>query len=220
MRPARVAAVETLSPRFRLIALEGEALKGVAWLPGQKVQVAIGSGLSSRTYTPVSWDADAGWTRLLAFLHGDGPGSRWAASLRQGDGCQFLGPRSSLDLSGTDAPAMLFGDETSFGLGAALQRESAAAELVFEVSDAAESRAVLTAIGLAQATVVERREGDTHLAAIGADLSRHVARGARFVLTGKAQSIQSVSKALKKSGVASSSVKSKAYWSPGKTGLD
>lgn len=220
MRPAQIASVETVSPHFRLIDLKGEALKGVAWLPGQKVQVAIGSGFSSRTYTPMSWDADTGRTRLLAFLHGDGPGSRWAASLRQGEGCQFLGPRGSLDLSGADAPVVLFGDETSFGLGAALQRERVDAQWVFEVSDAAESHAVLTAIGLAHATVIERREGDAHLAAIGADLSRHVARGARFVLTGKAQSIQSVSKALKQSGVASSNVKSKAYWSPGKTGLD
>lgn len=84
MRPARVAAVKTLSPRFRLIDLEGDDLKGVTWLPGHKVQVSIGSGLSSRTYTPMSWDADAGRTRLLAFVHGDGPGSRWAASLLEG----------------------------------------------------------------------------------------------------------------------------------------
>lgn len=160
MRPARVAAVQTLSPRFRLIDLEGEALTGVAWLPGHKVQVAVGSGLSSRTYTPMSWDADSGRTRLLAFLHGDGPGSRWAAGLLQGESCQFLGPRGSFDLSGADAPVVLFGDETSFGLGAALQRERVDAQWVFEVSDAAESRAVLKVIGLAQATVIERREGD------------------------------------------------------------
>lgn len=220
MRPARVAAVETLSPRFRLIDLEGEGLKSVAWLPGQKVQVAIGSGLSSRTYTPMSWDADAGRTRLLAFLQGDGPGSRWAGNLVEGEGCQFLGPRRSLDLSGADGSVVLFGDETSFALATAMQGSSPAAEIVFEVSDAAESRAVLMAIGLGRATVIERRDGDAHLAAIGADLSRHVGRGARFVLTGKAQSIQRVSQALKKSGMASSSVKAKAYWSPGKTGLD
>ncbi len=220
MRPARVAAVEALSPRFRLIDLEGECLKNVAWQPGQKVQVAIGAGLSSRTYTPMSWDADAGRTRMLAYLHGDGPGSRWAGSLLAGQVCQFLGPRRSLDLSGADGPVILFGDETSFGLAAALRNDPAATELVFEVSGAAESRAVLTAIGLDRATVIERRDGGVHLAAIGADLSRHVTPNARFVLTGKAQSIQSVSQALKKSGMGSSSVKSKAYWSPGKTGLD
>lgn len=220
MRPARVAAVETLSPRFRLIDLEGEGLKGVAWLPGQKVQVAIGAGLSSRTYTPMSWDADAGRTRLLAFLHGDGPGSRWAGNLLGGEACQFLGPRRSLDLSDAAGPVVLFGDETSFGLAAAMEDSSPAAELVFEVSDAAESRPVLMAIGLGRATVIERRDGDAHLTEIGPDLAGHGARSARFVLTGKAQSIQSVSQALKKTGIGSSSVKAKAYWSPGKTGLD
>lgn len=218
-RPMRVSAVEPISPRFRLIDLEGDGLKSVAWLPGQKVQMAIGARLSSRTYTPRSWDADAGRTQLLAFLHGDGPGSRWASNLLEGDDCQFFGPRRSLDVSGADGPVVLSGDETSFGLAAALQGGPAAAELVFEVSDAAESRAVLTALGLGRATVIKRRDNDAHLAAIGADLSRHVARGARFVLTGKAQSVQTVSQALK-SGMGSSSVKSKAYWSPGRTGLD
>jgi len=40
------------------------------------------------------------------------------------------------------------------------------------------------------------------------------------VLTGKAQSIQYVSRALKIAGVGSSRIKAKAYWAPGKTGLD
>lgn len=219
-RPARVAAVEALSPRFRLIDLEGDGLKGVAWSPGQKVQVVIGSGLSTRTYTPLSWDAESGRTRVLVFLHGEGPGSLWADGLLAGQDCQVLGPRRSLDLEDNHAPVVLFGDETSFGLAAALQGGSADAELTFEVSDADESRSVLTALGLGRATVTERRDGDAHLPAIGANLSLHLARGALFVLTGKAQSIQNVSQVLRKSGMASSGVRSKAYWSPGKTGLD
>ncbi len=110
MRPARIAAIETLSPHFRLVDLEGDALKGVAWAVGQKVQVSMGSGLSARTYTPVSWDADSGRTLILTFAHGDGPGSRWASGLREGDTCQFFGPRRSLDLSGLERPIVLFGD--------------------------------------------------------------------------------------------------------------
>jgi len=47
MRPARVAAVETLSPHFRLVDLEGEALRSVAWTAGQKIQVSMGSGLTA-----------------------------------------------------------------------------------------------------------------------------------------------------------------------------
>jgi ferric-chelate reductase (NADPH) len=222
MRPARVAAVETLSPHFRLVDLEGEALRNVAWAVGQKIQIAMGSGFSARTYTPMSWDAVSGRTRLLAFGHGDGPGGRWSSGLREGDTCQFFGPRRSLDLSGLQSPVVLFGDETSFGLAVALRDSSQAdgAIHVFEASDAAESRPVLEAIGLGQATLIERIADDVHLAAAEAEVLRLAASGAHFVLTGKASSIQRVSCALKAAGVVSSRVKTKAYWAPGKVGLD
>ena len=222
MRPARVTAVETLSPHFRLVDLEGEALRNVAWTIGQKVQVAIGSGLSARTYTPMSWHSDKGRTRMLTFSHGDGPGSRWASGLREGDTCQFFGPRRSLDLSGLAAPVVLFGDETSFGLAAAL-RDSPRGDgaiHVFEASDVAESRLVLEAIGLGQATLIERIADDAHLAAAEAEVLRLAASGAHFVLTGKASSIQRVSRALKAVGVESQRLKTKAYWAEGKVGLD
>lgn len=222
MRPARVAAVETLSPHFRLVDLEGEALRNVAWTPGQKVQVAMGSGLTARTYTPMSWNADSGGTRLLTFAHGEGPGSRWASGLRAGDTCQFFGPRRSLDLSGFASPIVLFGDETSFGLAAALREshQGARALHVFEVSNVAESRRVLEALGLAQATLIERIADDAHLAAAEAEVLRLAAHGTHYVLTGKASSIQRVSRALKAAGVVSSRLKTRAYWARGKTGLD
>jgi ferric-chelate reductase (NADPH) len=222
MRPARVAAVETLSPHFRLVDLEGEALRNIAWTPGQKVQVAMGSGLSARTYTPISWDAGSGRTRLLTFAHGDGPGSRWAGGLCEGAACQFFGPRPSLDLSGLESPVVLFGNETSFGLAAALRGSPRAEGVthVFEASDVAESQAGLEAIGLGHATLIERMADDAHLAAAKAEVVRLAASGAHFVLTGKASSIQQVSRALKAVGVVSSRVKTKAYWAQGKIGLD
>ncbi len=222
MRPAHVAAVETLSPHFRLVHLEGDALGKVAWTAGQKVQVSIGSGLSARTYTPMSWDADSGRTRMLTFAHGDGPGSRWASGLRKGDICQLFGPRRSLDLSGLESPVVLFGDETSFGLAAALRASAlgTGAIHVFETSDVAESRPVLEAIGLGGATLIERTAEDAHLAVAETEILRLAASRAHFVLTGKASSIQRVSRALKTVGVVSSRVKTKAYWAPGKVGLD
>lgn len=221
MRPARVAAVRTLSPHFRLAELEGDALRNVAWTAGQKVQVSMNSGLSARTYTPMSWDAD-GRTRILTFAHGDGPGSRWAIGLREGDTCQFFGPRRSLDLSGLAAPVVLFGDETSFGLAAALRDAPQGADAihVFEGSDVAELRPVLEAIGLGQANLIERTSGETHLAAVEAEALRLAASGAHFILTGKASSIQRVGRALKAAGVVSSRIKARAYWAQGRTGLD
>jgi NADPH-dependent ferric siderophore reductase len=117
---------------------------------------------------------------------------------------------------------VLFGDETSFGLAAALREcpPGAGAIHVFEASDVAESRPVLEAIGLGQATLIERIADDAHLAAAEAEVLRLAASGAHFVLTGKASSIQRVSRALKADRIVSSRVKTKAYWAPGKTGLD
>lgn len=222
MRSARIAAAETLAPQFRLLQLEGEALRDVAWTVGQKVQVSIGSGLGARTYTPMSWDAGAGSMRLLTFIHGDGPGSRWATGLQVGDDCQFFGPRRSLDLSGLDAPVVLFGDETSFALAAALRHGplAAGAVEVFEVSDVGAARPVLDVVGLREATLIERIADDVHLGDAEAELLRFAARGAHFVLTGKASSIQRVSRALKAAGVVPSRLRTKAYWAPGKVGLD
>jgi NADPH-dependent ferric siderophore reductase len=222
MRPARVTAIETLSPRFRLVELEGEALQDVAWTAGQKIQVAMGAGLSARTYTPMSWDTSKGRTRLLAFAHGDGPGSRWASSLCEGDICQFFGPRRSLDLAGFVAPVVLFGDETSFGIAAALRNnlQAGGALHMFEASDVVESRQVLDAISLSEARLIARSASDSHLATIEAETLRLAANGAQFILTGKASSIQRISRALKAAGVASSRINAKAYWAPGKSGLD
>ncbi|MBR0841212.1 siderophore-interacting protein [Bradyrhizobium liaoningense] len=222
MRPARVAIVKTLSPHFRLVELEGDALKDVAWTAGQKIQVAMGAGLSARTYTPMSWDAGGGRTRLLAFAHGEGPGSRWASALREGESCQFFGPRSSLELAGLEAPVVLFGDETSFGLAAALRDslQAGGALHMFETTDVAESQQVLDAINFGAARLIPRSVDDAHLAAIEAEMLRLAANGAQFVLTGKASSIQRISRALKTAGVASSRMRTKAYWAPGKTGLD
>ena len=116
---------------------------------------------------------------------------------------------------------VLFGDESSFGLGAALRAiPGFSATFLFEATEIAESRLVLDAIGLGEATVIERAPDDAHLAAIAAEMSSLAAGGANFVLTGKARSIQQVSRVLKTVGVGSSRVKAKAYWAPGKVGLD
>jgi len=43
MKRAIVVATEQLADRFRLITIEGAALKGTAWTPGQKILIAMGS---------------------------------------------------------------------------------------------------------------------------------------------------------------------------------
>ena len=85
MKRASLVANEPVADRFHLITLEGPALRGVAWLPGQKVQIAMGSAFVTRTYTPIDWDPSAGRTRILGWSHGDGPGSAWVRTASPGD---------------------------------------------------------------------------------------------------------------------------------------
>jgi NADPH-dependent ferric siderophore reductase len=223
MRPARVTGVTSLSENFRLIGFQGEALKNCTWSPGDKVQLKLDGGLITRTYTPVEWDWELGRTHFLAYCHGAGPGSEWARQVMVGDQRQFFGPRGSLELVSLASPTVLFGDETSFALAVALERNaepSVERRFIFEVNDRRESAAVLGALGLEATIVVERRPDDAHLHQVSHAIRGFVQPTSTFVLSGKASSIQHVSRTLKANGIETRRLRAKAYWAPGKVGLD
>lgn len=222
-RQATVAAVSEPAPRFRGFTLSGESLRGVTFRPGDKVQFFLGDD-GMRTYTPVRWDSARGTAEFLAYLHGATPGARWARGLREGDGCQLFGPRSSLPLDDYTGPVLLVGDETSLAVAQSLalvRGGDPGLAFAFEASDASEVSALLPSLGLGGATVVERRPGAAHLGeladAIGARLGSQP--GTRLVMTGQAQSIQALRTRLGERGQKASG-KNKAYWSVGRVGLD
>ncbi|MBB6561753.1 NADPH-dependent ferric siderophore reductase [Acidovorax soli] len=223
LRNTWVAAVEPVAQRFRRITLEGEALQGVAWAPGHKLQVKVAGPFTARTFTPIVFDAERGRTRILGHAHGAGPGSDWLRRVRVGDACQVFGPHRSLALGDLTGPVVLHGDETSFGLAAAVGAAMAGKALprcVFEVESRTESAQALQALGVVPALLVERSDEAGRLQAIGGLWSQCSGDGTRFVLTGRAQSIQQARQALKARGVPASRIVSKAYWAPGKTGMD
>jgi ferric-chelate reductase (NADPH) len=223
-KQASVTELRRVSEQFSLITLRGDALRGVSWIPGQKIQVQLG-GFVQRTFTPLSWDAVEGSTVLLVYLHGDGPAVRWARALEIGTPCSLFGPRASLDLNALDRKALLFGDETSFGLAHALRftsQGSAGVELLLEVSSLVEAEQALQAVGVTGAHLVERRPGDAHLGVVEETaedlLRRHSLQSS--VLSGKATSIQKLNRRLRALGLSRQRIRTKAYWAPGKKGLD
>lgn len=222
MKHAIVATCEDLGGGFRLVTFEGAALKGVTWTPGHKVQVAMGSAFVKRTYTPIEWNAEAGRSCILGYEHGDGPGSVWLRTLEPGDECDLFGSRASVDLSGAAGPLALFGDETSMGLAYALTHQYPERPVTcqFEVDDLTSCEKVITQMGLSASTLVARRGGDAHLDEIEAVLTGFASTGATFVLTGKASTVQRLRQHLKRSDVPARRIVTKAYWAPGKTGLD
>ncbi|MFV0623796.1 siderophore-interacting protein [Sphingomonas sp. ac-8] len=222
MRRATVAATERLTEGFTLLTLEGTALRDVAWTPGQKIQVAMGSAFVARTYTPIVWNAAAGRTCILGFDPGEGPGARWLRHAAVGDACDLLGPRASVDLRRLPGPIALFGDETAIGLGHALrhQHPHSAVRCHFEVGDEAAARDVLRCMDLDDAALFDRRADEAHLEAVEALLPALDAGGATFVLTGRAGMVQRLHRALKRHAVPRGRILTKVYWAPGKTGLD
>lgn len=223
MKQARIVETESVAAGFRLITLESPEFRGLHWIPGQKVQIAMGSAFVARTFTPIEWDAKAGRTRILGYAHGKGPGSVWVSDATPGDRCDVFGPRASLDVGHAPGMRVVLGDETSIGLAHALARHAAGKPLqcLFEVNSLAHVRAVLARLDLGDATLFERTENDAQLDDIAHRLPRLAASGASFVLTGKASSIQRLRRALKALNVPSSArLLTKPYWAPGKTGLD
>jgi NADPH-dependent ferric siderophore reductase len=223
LRSAVVKAVTNLSGHFRLVEVAGEELKAVSWIPGEKVQFHLGK-LKSRTYTPISWNPSEGVAQFILFLHGNGPGSEWAESLKQGSTCHFMGPRSSLNFAEIDGDSVFFGDETSFAAALALHNCDGARHnrYVFEVSSLVESEEVLQCIGLPHAKLVKKTPDLIHHAEVEQSLVDAASSLAmpRWIFTGKGQSIQSLRKALRERHIGFSELKTKAYWAEGKTGLD
>jgi ferric-chelate reductase (NADPH) len=223
-KAAVVHAIDDVADGFRLLTLTGEALRGVAWTPGQKVQLMLG-GWVQRTFTPMSWDGVAGSTQILAYMHGDGPAAAWARGRSVGDGCAIFGPRGSLDLNRLERPALLFGDETSFGLAYALRFTPATqngVELLLEVNSTQAGTVALAAIGVSGAHLIERRADEQHLGEVHERTVQLLQTGSirGGVLSGKATSIQHMTKQLRQLGLPRGQLQTKAYWAPGKTGLD
>jgi ferric-chelate reductase (NADPH) len=173
----------------------------------------------------LDWAPDEGRTRILVYLHADGPGRRWARSLRVGDACVLFGPRNSIDLTRLRRPAVFFGDETAFGLARALRSTAAGeegVEFLLELSTPSESLQALEFLGLSSARHCIRSDDEAHLPELETRMltllnSQHPAQ---FVLTGRSTTIQRLSRALRQKGCSSSQFHTRAYWAPGKKGLD
>jgi ferric-chelate reductase (NADPH) len=221
--PMTILGAETIGERFRLLQIQGDAFKGVKWVPGQSVQIFLGN-MTKRAYTPMNFDSHEGSADLLIYLHGNSPGSTWAASVQAGDPCQAMRPKDSLDFAKLDGQALFFGDETSVAALQTLYRhdDTAAARYVLEVNSPTQAELILQRLAIANVSLVQKRQDGSYLAEVVSKLTGYasVMQEPQWIFTGQARTIQSVRKSLKSAGVGMRTSKVKAYWSPGKTGMD
>ena len=228
---ATVASLRALSVRLRLVTLRAAAFREAVHVPGDKLQLRV-AGLAFRTFTPIRLAGADDALSVVAYLHGGAtPGAKWLAAAQPGEACHVRGPRRSLDVGAIHRSTVFFGDETSIGLAAALCGTPLGGldtHFVFEVDEPDDTRRALEALAdagparLRGAQLVKRARGDAHLAEVEAALARHAAADAyrQYVLSGHAGSIQRLVRGLRRQGVRPSQMLTKAYWSPGKIGLD
>jgi NADPH-dependent ferric siderophore reductase len=185
-------------------------------------------------------EPDAGSAEFLFYIHGGGPGSAWAGRLTTGDDCMVMRPKNSLDFTNFEGHAIFFGDETSMAAAYALQsckRADVRHRYVLEATSAAEAKSVVDWLKLEDVTLYQRTGEGDHLEEVVRQLAQSADRDSeefddsddtdksgegvsQWIITGQAQSIQRVQKGLRGLGVEVRRNKVRAYWSPGKTGMD
>lgn len=88
-------------------------------VPYMKFKVA---GLTYRDYTPSRWDAETQTCTLFIDTGHDGPGSRWARSLKQGDVVGYFKEKTTHHHPSETAGIVALGDASSLGHLLALEQ--------------------------------------------------------------------------------------------------
>lgn len=114
---AEVVAVQHLGAHAYRLTLQGPALVGWAYTPGQTLNVFFGlapalaeSSLRERTYSIWGYDPVAGRLNLAVCTFSAGAGAHWAARCRIGDRVYFYGPGGKFLLDPTAPAYALLGD--------------------------------------------------------------------------------------------------------------
>lgn len=218
----KISKIERLTNGFVLIEMTGRKLKESKWIPGGKVQVDVGN-FTYRTFTPISVDKVEGKLSFICYQQNHGPASHWINALKVGDPCEVFGPRDSLDFSTLEGDAILFGDETSFGISKVLlNKVEKKSHLFLELTSAEVGKEALDRLGVTGQRIIERSLDGSHLQQLSQEIVDRLSQipDAKIFLTGRASSIQQVRTYLKNSGIPTNKLKVRAYWADGKVGLD
>jgi ferric-chelate reductase (NADPH) len=222
LRTTRVTEVNHLTSEFVQVELQADAFRGATWAPGAKLQMRPRRGtLLFRTYTPTRWDPDRGVTELIAFTHGEGPAADWFRHVAVDDVCEVFGPRKSIELNRVSERVVFVGDESSVGLACALRTVTSRVSYVFEASDPAALRKALSDLQFAEeCQVVARTPERSELLGHARQSADATADVFDLVVTGDAGTVHSVRRDSRHWPQAPRRVVGKAYWAPGRTGLD
>ena len=234
---ATISEIEQLTPRLRRIQFSGPRLQGLNWTPGQHIRLQV-AGLGEsvlrlhpndalRTYSIYDADPDLGTLDIAMFDHDADPeyatpARRWSAAASMGDRVQFTRPQGNLVVR-PNAPYHVFaGEETASVAFAAMVRSLPATAQVHGVVESAVAADYLP-LGrpLKQ---VERGDASAKDSVVLADALRALRLpddpGVAY-LAGEARTIQTLRKILiTERGWDRRDIRTKPFWTPGRTGLE
>jgi NADPH-dependent ferric siderophore reductase len=210
---APVVAAEPLTPRMRRIVISAP---GLAWTPGQHVRVSADGLLTRRTYSV--WDYDGAALELRVLDHGDGPGTRWARTVRPGDEVVFGRPEGTLVtrpspyhvFAGEETAAVAFGpmlralgDAPAYGvIEAGTPEDRLPVDLAWRFRDGAPAASSAGLVAAVRALSLPDEPGTAYVA-------------------GEARTVQAVRHHLThERGWPRRSVVTKPFWTPGKKGME
>ncbi len=209
LKEARIASVEDVSDGFRKLVLRADAV--AAPEPGSKLQLLVSED-DVRTYTPI---ASGDTLVLLGSRHAGGPGAAWIGAASVGEVVQFVGPQRSLSLP--VGPVIMVGDETSVAVAASFEAaRPGQVQGIFAVRDPEATRLAARSVGLERAHALPSPDLTGVVEAVG--VARGERPGAVVAITGGSELVVAVRAALRNAGVGE--LKTKAYWIPGRAGLD
>ena len=215
----------TISPSMRRIRCTAPDLSELAYVPGQDLMFAVpaSDGTSyRRRYTIRSVDRLRSSVDIDIVLHGDGPGSAWAAGARPGDRIEAIGPRGKVTVV-ADAEWHLFaGDDSALPASLAMAESLPASDraiVVLEVDGAAHEQVARGADGRAIEVRWLHREGaapeaSANLVDALSELAWPAGRGHGY-LAGELGVVADMRAALLGRGLAPQQISAKPYWRAG-----
>lgn len=233
----RVERVEMLARRTRRIELVGTDLADLAWTPGQNVSVFLAdpATLAQRQEVPRDlrrsysvWDYDCrGRLEIAVYDHGggEGPGAAWARQVGPGDAAVVTRPEGRLMVRSDPGLHLFVGEDTAAVSFGAMLRALPVSTPVRGVIECDEEDDRLPLPRAADLTWVHRRGASaaqsrlvtSTLAAL--DLSGEEL-GAAYVV-GEVRTCQAVRRhLLEERGWPRQKVLVRAFWTPGRTGMD
>ncbi|MBV9823375.1 MAG: siderophore-interacting protein [Actinobacteria bacterium] len=211
---ARVTGLSMLSPRMRRIVLTAPEIAERSWPLGCDIAVVLAGPDGREVRRRYTVRSAAGPELVLdAVLHGHGPGSSWAQSLRLGEQVTFFGPRGELPLPSESSADWLLAVTDEAGLPAVAAVAEAAARpvrVLAEIADDGERYPLPDNAEVRWLPRDGRPPGRPDLLLAALD---DVPPGAGFgYLLGESRAIVVVRDALARVGLSRSDVYAKGYW--------